>query len=356
MIRSVTRRKQSSAASRFVFGGILLLAALGMLWFNEGRTNLAEVAAKSAAMSGDQPAPQADGQFVSVSGWLTSDGILGDDRFIRAGDYVYLEREVEMYAWVEKASGSIQTDDTADSRYQLEWTSDPQAANEFEVPRGHENPPLPVEDLTLTANQAQVGIYAITPSQMAWPHLQPLALDASNVVDSNAAVSPEYLYLGTGTLDAPQLGDVRISYWVVYENIWVTVFGTLGNGRIQPYIYDGDKQLYRTLEGDRAAALAQLQTEYKNLLWGFRIGGVFLLWFGFMLLLSPLTNMLALFPPLQRLGRKLTAVIALLLALVLGISTSAISAIVHHLWAVLLLLFVLFVAGFFVWQQQNRQS
>jgi len=354
-LRPLARRKQSKAAPRLLFGGILLLAALGLLWFNEGRANLADVAARSTAVDDSQPISQADGAFVSVTGWLTSDGVLGDDRFIRSGDYVYLQRFVEMYAWVEKASGTIQTDNASDSRYQLEWTAAPTPTDEFEVPRGHENPPLSLPALTLTAVNAQVGSVAITPSQITWPHPQQLVLDASNVVESNYAVSPEYIYMGTGTLAAPQVGDVRVSFAAVYENIWVTAFGALGNGRLQPYTYEKDKQLYRVLEGDRAAALAQLQTEYKNLLWGFRIGGVIVLWLAFMLLFSPLSNLLAAFPPLQRFGRRLTAVVALLLALALGVSTSMVSAILHNLWVVLLLLFM---GGglLFFWQQKNRQS
>ncbi len=346
------RRLQSNTGAGLFFGSVLLLVGLGLLWFNEGRTNLANLAARSTAVDGSQPTSVTEGEFVSVTGWLTSPGTLGDDRFLRSGDYVYLERLVEMYAWVEKGSGAIQEDNTPDSRYQLEWTSSPQPAIEFEVSQGHENPPLPVEPLVLTAAEAYVGLYALDAARLDWPRRQPLTLEAGQVVEGNYRVMPETIYLGAGMPDAPLLGDVRISYWVVYENIWVTVLGQMGNGRVLPYPIENDQRFYRLLEGDRATALAQLEAEHKTLLWGFRGGGVVALWLGFLLLLSPLSQLLAFFPALQRLSSRVLGLVALLLALVLGASTSLVSAILHNGWAALLL-FLLLGGSIVVWQRQR---
>ncbi len=339
-----------------LFGaGVLLLIGLSLLWMNETRSTLATIAHSSVAIDGNLHAHNLEGSFVSVTGWLTSPGTLGDDRFLRAGDYAFLERRVEMYAWVENETGTIRFDNEPESRYRLAWTSAPKPASEFEMPAGHENPLLLIEPLTLTAENLFVGLYALDPARLTWPRRHTLPLHAGNVIEGSYLVTPEFIFLGTGTPEQPHLGDVRISYGVVYENELVTVLGRLGNGRVHPYV-TANTSLYHLLEGEREQALAQLQQGEQIWNWLLRGGGVLSVWSSLLLLVAPLRQLLVFIPLLGRLSSRLLGVLALFPALALGVSTSLLARFVHNFWAAILLLLMMVAATIVAWRRWRAQK
>ena len=51
-----------------LFGIILFVVAFPVLWFNEGRTNMATVAKSSVLVDGASVNPQTEGQQVAVAG------------------------------------------------------------------------------------------------------------------------------------------------------------------------------------------------------------------------------------------------------------------------------------------------
>src|SRR6476660_4930790 len=133
-----------------LLGIILFLVAFPVLWFNEGRTNMATVAKASVLVDGASVSAQTEGKQVAVAGRLASDERLGDTPYLTAGAYIQLNRKVEMYAWVEDKSTETHKDTGGSSTttttytYHQEWTSNPKDSHEFEHPAGHSNPPLPV--------------------------------------------------------------------------------------------------------------------------------------------------------------------------------------------------------------------
>ena len=48
-------------------------------------------------------------------------------------------------------------------------------------------------------------------------------------------LNDNYIYVGKGNLTAPEIGDLRISYSVVKDGEFVTVFGYLNKQPIQKY-------------------------------------------------------------------------------------------------------------------------
>src|SRR3954454_786551 len=131
-----------------LLGIILFLVAFPVLWFNEGRTNMATVAKASVLVDGARVSAQTEGQQVAVAGTLASNERLGDSPYLAAGAYVQLNRKVEMYAWVEHKSSETHKDaggsstTTTTYTYDKQWTSSPEDSQEFEHPQGHANPPL----------------------------------------------------------------------------------------------------------------------------------------------------------------------------------------------------------------------
>src|SRR5215207_9307509 len=87
-----------------LFGIILFVVAFPVLWFNEGRTNMATVAKASVLIDGASVRADTEGKQVAVAGTLTSEERLGDRPYLAAGAYVQLNRNVEMYDWVEHKS------------------------------------------------------------------------------------------------------------------------------------------------------------------------------------------------------------------------------------------------------------
>ena len=84
-----------------IFGILLFLASFILLYWNEGRLDLSQVAKTAIEIPALAPPPVEIGSFVSVTGTLTSEEPLGGDLFLAPGDYIALKRQSEMYAWEE---------------------------------------------------------------------------------------------------------------------------------------------------------------------------------------------------------------------------------------------------------------
>ncbi len=350
------RRKRSSRKMnplvRMLLGVLVMLGAFVLLWTNEGRVNLADVAQKSTQTSADTVDPALEGEFVGVTGRLETAVPVNDPLYLRPAEYVQLNRWVEMYAWVEDEESNDEGGNYY--TYEMMWTNDPRSAEEFDQPQGHANPPMPLYDAEFTAAAATVGAYQINPQQMRLPSPDDLALSNQNVLEGPYRIGPAYIFEGKGSLDSPKLGDVRVSYTAVPSGITATAFGKQSGSEITAYIYRDKTELYRVLAGSRDQAILKLNAEYKNLLWGFRGMGFVLMWIGLGLLVSPLTAVLSFVPVLGNLGRKAIGAVTFVLALVLAGLTSSVSALVHNVWAMLFL--ALLLGGGFYWWQRNQEK
>ena len=343
------RREPKNPFVRMLFGVLALLGAVVLLWTNEGRVNLADVAVKSTPVSADMVDAANEGEFVSVTGRLDTAVPVTDDLYLRQAEFVQINRSVEMYAWVEDEDSD---EDSTSYTYELAWTNDPRSAEEFVHPEGHENPPLLVYDETFTAVSATLGTFQIDTQQMQLPRPEPLALNRQNVLEGPYRIGEEYLFEGKGTLETPQLGDVRVSFTAVPAGIMATAFGVQIGQTFVPYDYRGRAELYRVLAGSHAEAINELETEYKIMLWGFRVMGFFAMWLGFGLLVSPLTALLRFIPVLGNLGRKAIGALTFVLAFLLSLIIIIISALLHNIWA-LLTVAVLLGVGFYLWQRNQ---
>ena len=344
------RRESKNPFVRVLFGALVLLGSVVLLWTNEGRVNLANVAVKSTPVSADVVDSANEGEFVSVTGRLDTAVPTTDDLYLRRAEFVQVKRWVEMYAWVEKEESD---DNSTSYTYELAWTNDPRPAEEFNSPDGHRNPPLLVENATFTAVSATLGAFQVDTQQMELPRPESLALSYQNVLEGPYHVTEAYLFEGKGSLQNPQLGDVRVSFTAVPAGITATAFGVQTGQTFTPYDYRGRASLYRILAGSQADAIKQLDTEYKIMLWGFRALGFFLMWLGLGLVVSPLTALLRFIPILGNLGRKAIAALTFVLALLLSLVIITVSALLHNLWA-LLTLVVLLGAGFYLWQRDRQ--
>ncbi len=343
------KNKRGGVIARILFGLLIIAGSLVALWLNEGRVNWADAARKSTAVDAAYN-PDTEGEFVSVTGLTATSAPIGDDRYLRAGDYLRVDREVEMFAWVEKEDSD---EDETSYTYELEWTDDPRPASEFNWPDGRENPPFPVTSETMTAVSARVGAYQFNTETIQYPYTDPVPLSMETVLEGPYQITEKYIFQGKGTLAQPELGDIRISFEAVPANVTMTAFGVQRESSLIPYNYRDKGELYRILTGDRAAAVARLQTEYRNLLWGFRIGGALLMWLGFGLLFSPFTRLLDFVPVVGGVGKLAVTAVSFILAFTISLTAILISAILHNLWLLLLVLAVLIIGGGWFWRQRR---
>jgi len=346
-------------------GFLMFLASFGVLYWNEGRVDVSKIAETATEIpTNTQVSNELDNQLVSLTGTLKSDEKLGDT-YIKKGDYLSLQRSVQMYAWRENKStnsqrntgGSETTETTYD--YVQEWTSMPQDSSNFKYPEGHQNPELTVQNSYATVSTASIGSYSLQMNQLDLSFESTLNLNNSNVnsVNGVSLANEKYLFKGNGSLDTPQIGDIRIMYKAINNPVNTsTVFGTLDiqNQLISPFYGQKNTKLYRAFDGSREGAISTMSSEYKTTTWLIRLGGFLLMWFGLLGMLQPISvflDVLPIFGSISRVGLGLTAFIV---ALVLSIVTIIISIVFHNL--IILTLVILGLIGWFSFMYKKKNS
>jgi hypothetical protein len=346
-----------------LLGIILFLVAFPVLWFNEGRTNMATVAKASVLVDGASVSEQTEGKQVAVAGILASDERLGDAPYLAAGAYVQLNRKVEMFAWVEHKSTDTHKDTGGSSTttttytYDKQWTSSPEDSQAFEHAQGHTNPPLPVQSTTLVVSSARVGAYTINPTDITLPTAQDINLNNEIVTTSgNGRLTGNFIMLGRGSFDTPQLGDIRISYSGVAANTRAVAFGKQQGTALIPYLTVKNDRLYRVfVNTDRAGAIQEMGTEYEVIGWILRLVGFLLMWIGLGLCFAPITAFLDVLPFLGSAGRFVIGLVALPVALVLSVITIVISILAHNILALIVVLGLL-IGGVMLWSRIRKQQ
>jgi hypothetical protein len=346
-----------------LIGILMFVVAFPVLWINEGRTNMAVVAQSSVLVDGANVSGSTEGKQVAVAGVLSSDERLGDAPYLELGPYIQLSRTAEMYAWVEhketetqKETGGSSTTKTTYT-YSREWTSSPERSSSFEHPSGHENPPMAVESKKVTVASARVGAYSIVPANIELPDGQALQLNDEIVTsDDRRELAGDYIFIGRGSIGAPQLGDTRISYSAVPANSPAIAFGKQQGSGLAPYVTPKNDRLYRLfLNTDREGAIRQMDTEYRITGWLLRLLGFFLMWIGLCLCFGPINAVLDVLPFLGNLGRLMVGVVMLLVALVLSTVTIVVSMLAHNIVALLIVLGLL-IGGAMVWSRLQQRK
>ncbi len=429
-------------------GGLLFFVSFWVLWMNEGRVDLSEVAKKSTPVKADAIDTSANGKFVSITGPLKADGKLEDPEFLQPGAYINLNRDVEMYAWVEikhtenrkKTGGKTET--VVSFSHEKQWTRNPKSPQELVEPKGHENPSLPTESKNWVAPKAMVGAYPFKVPDADLPSGEQLRLSdevlkapkaeaaaektaaekaddaagegdkvkaadeskdtaadeddskskkkkkskkrhgrkvrgkppapgsnkaATSIAERKAAeianrkpasyvrANDTYLFRGSGSVDNPDIGDVRIGFRALQSGLQVTLFGSLKDGEVSAYIPGKDDiKLLRALKGSREEAIMALATEHKTIGWFLRILGFLMMWFGLSMFFGPLNVALDVIPALGKASRVLVGILMLPVSILLSIFTILLSIIFHNTLLLILFLAGLGGGGYFLYQKKKK--
>lgn len=188
--KNVFQRFFSSIGGVFI-GLILFLASFGVLFWNEGGKSLSLTLQKAVEINSQEIDAGKNNQFVYTTGEVTAVETIGDNLFLQPGEYLRVQRIVEMFSWKENRSSQTETNlgggetTTTTYTYTKEWTSSPQNSSNFQETIDNSNPSNPVtrfnpdkiySNQTFYPSRAQIGVYFFDPAKAGTGQSQNLNL------------------------------------------------------------------------------------------------------------------------------------------------------------------------------------
>ncbi|MGN0866986.1 MAG: TMEM43 family protein [Oligosphaeraceae bacterium] len=355
-----------------IFTGILMvLAGIVLLWWNEGRSvrrykALKEGASNVISISADQVLPENEGKLVHLTAPAVTQETLQDSDFgLALPGALRLERKVEMYQWEEqsetreeeKLGGKVEK--TTTYTYEKVWSSTLVDSRNFKEP-GHENPArLLVPGKTVVPARVTVGAFRLTPEQIrAVGGAREMEFAADYQVPEMPAsllqvyqaprVSQREIYFPVKRAkeaqageDAPEIGDIRVSFQVVDSHDISLVYVQKGDSFAVYQAKTGTVALQA--DGIKTAdeMFTSAQNANKMITWLLRLAGFLLLFIGFQTIFKPIQVLASVLPFLGRMVGAGTSAISFLLALPISLLVIALAWLFYRpVLAIVLLLAV----------------
>ena len=197
-----------------VVGGVLFIAGIPLLFWNEGRSvkttkALEEGAANCVVVpSADSVDAANEGKLIHITGTAKTEDTLTDELFSGVSmKGMRLSRTVEYYQWVENSKsekkknlGGSETTTTTYT-YSKKWVSSPEDSSEFKE-AGHDNTIsfAEAENTTQYASQAALGAFSLNPSQIrsisGQQNVKLEGIEWPKELQGRTAVSGNTLYIG----------------------------------------------------------------------------------------------------------------------------------------------------------------
>ncbi|MCK9186272.1 TMEM43 family protein [Candidatus Gracilibacteria bacterium] len=346
-----------------VFGLILFLGSFAVIYYNEGKVDVSTIAQTATKISAESVDTTAEGKLVSVTGTVVSTEKLGDSMFLKPADYLAVSRNVEMYAWVEKSQSKSDTNmggsetTTTTYTYAMEWTSVPQSSAQFKEAAGHTNPEMTIKGESFRVKSAKIGAYEIADvSKIELPNYEKLTLKQEDLNLSKGVFENGVVYVGKGNSAAPQVGDLRVSYSAVNNNLNGTAFGKIENGKLVTYVdQEKEESLYRLFDGTFDEAIKQMHGEYTTWLWILRLVGFLMMWIGLSSLFAPISVFLDVVPMLGSISRGAVGLLTFIVSLVLSAIAIIVSMLVQSLVAMIVVAVVGIIAFIVVLKMKAKK-
>ncbi len=337
------RLKQSVGG--MVFGLVLIVAMVIMLFWNEGRAvqtarSLAEGAGLVSSVSSVSVEPANEGKLIHLTGPVTASAPVADAEFSVSAAGLQLMRRVEMYQWVEKSTtekkvelGGSETQVTKYS-YEMQWSEFPQDSSKFNEADAHANPPMAIERQTFGVVTATLGGWSLDSAvidriggsrDFAVPAEQAEAVQQAIGAGIRASVVEGKIYLGVNP-SQPSLGDYRVSYQYVPLDTISVVGRQRGTGIADYQTESGDKLLIVHNGSVSAAEMFDAAASSNSTMtWAMRIAGIALLVLGFSSVFGPLSVAASVLPFLGSILAFGTGIIAAIAGVSLGSLTIAVA-------------------------------
>jgi hypothetical protein len=287
-----------------LFGIVLLLLSVGLLWWNEGRSvktakGLAEGAQVTVEAEEGRVDAAKEGKLVHVVGKSAVKAGAKDDLFgVTGPDVLKLKRRVEIFQWVEdkssttrkKLGGSEET--VTEYRYHKKWDDKVQDSSHFHHPQGHENPKPSITRAEFLARDASLGAYRLPEFLLAqWNGFQAHDLPDPGALPKTlgqATVQDKWIVLSSTPAD-PVVGDVRVQFESIKTGD-ASVLARQVKDTFEPYVTSYGTDIARIASGvqSKDAMFAAAEAANKFLAWLLRVVGFVLMFMGFIALTQPL--------------------------------------------------------------------
>jgi hypothetical protein len=333
------------SAFRGVLTGIVIaFAALGFLFWNEGRTvdgirTNKEGSASVTPVVANRVDPANEGRLIHITAPATAEGTRQDTTLGITSDALILARKVEYYQWQEsrkeetrtKLGGGEETITTYS--YDRQWSEFAQDSSGFQQAAGHQNPTPTLKNAELRAERGKVGAFAIDDAVLnSLIPDQPLSLTPQQIEAAAKALSRRVLpgeaglYIGENPA-APKVGDMRVSYVTVPQATTLSIVGAQTSGTLQPYPTKSGSPILMMRTGTASAdqMFAQAKAANKTMAWVFRGIGFVMVILGLKMLLGPLGVIGDVVPFVGAIVRMGTGFIATVIGLALGTITIAVA-------------------------------
>lgn len=314
-----------------LFGLVLVIGAGALLFWNEGRAAKTAAALNEGAgivqsVANDKLEAGNNGKLVHVSGDTSASGQATDPDLGFAAKGLRLSRAVEMYQWKEdkrtetrqKLGGGEERVTTY--RYVKEWSNKAIDSSRFRRQSGHQNPAWPsTGSRSFAATGAKLGAFSIDTNVISRlgdgeriDIPQTLQQNVQRRFGDKAQIRSGDIYVGYNP-DAPQVGDLRITYKLLPLQT-VSVVGRQTGGGFSPYTARNGRQLLLASTGarDASAMFQSAQDENTLITWGLRVLGVFLMFAGFSMVLAPIAVFASVIPVLGDIAGFGTGLIAMI--------------------------------------------
>ncbi len=320
-------------------GIILIVVAIAVLWWNEGRTvhrtkDLNFGQKQTVSISSDSVDPSNEGKLVHTTGKAMTGETLRDDVFGLPCVALRLRRNVEMYQWAEeshtkeekKTGGSVVK--TTTYTYKQIWSSSVIDSSGFHESADHQNP----GSMLFNAQEWQVdtaalGAFTLNSDQISRiSNFAPITLTAETIsipqsIKSCSALNGNMLYVSVNTLEngqmpgTPSIGDLRITFEKVDNQDISLIYAQTGNGFAPFHAKYGNiaelKIGTHTVDEMYAAA----HSSNKLMAWLLRLGGLIVMFIGFSTILKPISVLADVLPFLGNIVETGIGLISFLLAL-----------------------------------------
>ncbi|MBR3653328.1 MAG: TMEM43 family protein [Bacteroidales bacterium] len=273
-------------------GLVLLVAAIVLLWWNEGRAVKVSKMLKAAetecvdVASVDSVDPALEGKLIHATAVAKTDEVLTDPDYGLSVNAIRLERDVEYYQWVEHSSSETKDkigggqETTTTYTYSKEWVSGPVDSGSFKDPdyQGSNYVRTTVPENTVTAQKVDFGAYVLPQAMVgAIP-----AGTAVNVPDSVANgvdifVQGNTVYYGENP-QTPAVGDVRVSFSEADGGV-ASILGQVKGNTFESFKHKNGKSLMvlRMGEHSQEEMFESEKASNKFILWLVRILGIILM-------------------------------------------------------------------------------
>ena len=361
-----------SSIKGVVIGFALFIAGFPVLFWNEGdsvKTAKAIDEGEGACISVESNATvdqEMEGKLVHMSGKADTKDVLTDDTFGVSATAIRLERNVEMYQWIEeshtsekkKLGGSVEKVTTY--TYKKDWMPTAIDSSGFKE-QGHDNPGvMEFESQKMQAANVTFGAFRLSESQIdhigsakqyAFPtgfvcKVERVKVQGGTIYVPNAETRNNALNT-RDVASQTRIGDMRVTFRVVYphdvsliakQHGDTFVAYTAKNGKKLSYLEDGVK--------DAAEMFQTARTNNAIMTWLVRVGGFLMMFIGLSMVFKPLSVLADVLPILGDIVEMGMGLVAGIIAFICSLVTIAIAWVFYR---PVLGIILLAVAGFFGW-------